>query len=124
MVEVFSEMGRETVQRRWRAINVILRMSMLAGLELQLEPALNLVCDMASEITPYDRGLVYFWDEEQQKMHLRVARNIENPNQETCDRGNLLNFWSTKFQKPLIVPKGAHEQVDLAAQQQSAPNRF
>jgi diguanylate cyclase (GGDEF)-like protein len=113
VVEVFSEMGRETVQRRWRAINVILRMSMLAGLELQLEPALNLVCDMAGEIIPYERGLVYFWDEEQQKMHLRVARNLDNPDQETFDRGNLLNFWSTKFQKPLIIPKGAHDQVDL-----------
>jgi len=113
VVEVFSEMGRETVQRRWRAVNVILRMSMLAGLELQLEPALNLVCDMASEITPYEHGLVYFWDEEQQKMDLRVARNLENLDQETFDRGNLLNFWSTKFQKPLIVPKGAHAQVDL-----------
>ncbi len=60
VVQVFSEMSRETVQRRWHAMNVIVRMSMLAGLELQLEPALNLVCDMASEIIPYDRGLVFF----------------------------------------------------------------
>ena len=79
VVQVFSEFSRETVQRRWHAINVIVRMSMLAGLELQLEPALNLVCDMASEIIPYDRGLVFFWDEEQQQMHLRVTRNWTHP---------------------------------------------
>ena len=113
VVQVFSEMSRETVQRRWHAINVIVRMSMLAGLELQLEPALNLVCDMASEIIPYDRGLVFFWDEEQQQMHLRVTRNLETPDQETLERGNLLNFWSAKFQRPMIIPRGAHGQVDL-----------
>jgi diguanylate cyclase (GGDEF)-like protein len=113
VVQVFSEFSRETVQRRWQAINVIVRMSMLAGLELQLEPALNLVCDMASEIIPYDRSLVFFWDEEQQQMHLRVTRNLEAPDQETFARGNLLNFWTTKFQRPMIVPRGAHEQVDL-----------
>jgi diguanylate cyclase (GGDEF)-like protein len=113
VVQVFSEMSRETVQRRWHAINVIVRMSMLAGLELQLEPALNLVCDMASEIIPYDRGLVFFWDEERQQMHLRVTRNLETPDQETFDRGNLLNFWSAKLQRPMIIPRGAHGQVDL-----------
>jgi diguanylate cyclase (GGDEF)-like protein len=113
VVQVFSEFSRETVQRRWQAINVIVRMSMLAGLEMQLEPALNLVCDMASEIVPYDRGLVFFWDEEQQQMHLRVTRNLEAPDQETFARGNLLNFWTAKFQRPMIVPRGAHEQVDL-----------
>ena len=113
VVQVFSEFSRETVQRRWSAINVIVRMSMLAGLELQLEPALNLVCDMASEIIPYDRGLVFFWDEEQQEMHLRVTRNLDAPDQEAFARGNLLNMWTAKFQRPMIVQRGAHEQVDL-----------
>ena len=113
VVQVFSEFSRETVQRRWPAINVIVRMSMLAGLELQLEPALNLVCDMASEIIPYDRGLVFFWDEEQQQMHLRVTRNLDAPDEETVARGNLLNLWTAKFQRPMIVPRGAHEPVDL-----------
>jgi len=112
VVRVFSEFSRETVQRRWHAINVIVRMSMLAGLDLQLEPALNLICDMAGEIIPYERGLVYFWDEDQQHMHLRVTRNLDNPSQETFSRGNLLNFWTAKFQRPLIAPRGAHPQVD------------
>ena len=76
-------------------------MSMLAGLELQLEPALNLVCDMAGEIIPYDRGLVYFWDEEQQQMHLRVARNLDNPDQETFDPRQSAQFLEHE------VPKAA-----------------
>ncbi|MGA2992088.1 MAG: sensor domain-containing diguanylate cyclase [Candidatus Korobacteraceae bacterium] len=113
VVRVFSEFSRETVQRRWHAINVIVRMSMLAGLDLQLEPALNLICDMAAEIIPYDRGLVYFWDEDQQHMHLRVTRNLESPSQEAFARGNLLNFWTAKFQRPLIAPRGAHAPVDM-----------
>lgn len=113
VIQVFSEFSRETVQRRWHAINVIVRMSMLSGLEMQLEPALNLVCDMASEIIPYESGLIFFWDDEKQQMLLRVTRNLEAVDQETFTRGNLLNFWTAKLQRPLIIPRGAHSQVDL-----------
>ena len=36
VVEVFSELSEQTVQRRWPAVNVIVRLSMLSGLQMPL----------------------------------------------------------------------------------------
>ena len=35
VVEVFSELDQTTVQRRWQEVNVILRLSMLGGMQIQ-----------------------------------------------------------------------------------------
>ena len=43
VVEVFSELRAETIQRRWDDVNVILRMSMLTGLQMQLDATQNLL---------------------------------------------------------------------------------
>src|SRR5256885_586016 len=76
VVEVFSELQQETIQRRWGHLNVLLRLSMLTGLQMQLEATLNLLCDMAAEITPFDKALIYFWDEGQEQVHLRIVRGF------------------------------------------------
>ncbi len=60
MVEVFSELRPETIQKRWEHVNVILRMSMLTGLQMQLDATLNLLCDMAADISPFDKAIGYF----------------------------------------------------------------
>src|SRR6266851_2803634 len=78
VVEVFSEIGEEIVQRRWREVNVVLRLSMLSGLEMQLDATLNMLCDFASEIARYDRTVVYFWDEADQQVQARVTRNMDD----------------------------------------------
>ncbi|HWR36176.1 MAG TPA: sensor domain-containing diguanylate cyclase [Clostridia bacterium] len=112
VVEVFSELGEETVARRWREVNVLLRLSMLAGLQMQIDATLNMLCDFASEIASFRRGMVYFWDEDQQQMHLRVTRGMEDPDLETYTRGNILNFWAAKYGRPLLVTTGCNVQAD------------
>ena len=111
-LDVFSELPEETIQRRWQAVNVLLRMSMLAGLEMRMEATLNLICDLASEITNYDRGAVFLWDEDQQIMHERVTRNMDEQDPLVYSRSNVLNFWAAKTQRPLLVAKGIHPEGD------------
>ncbi len=112
MVEVFSELNQETVQQRWREVNVLLRLSMLTGLQMELENTLQMLCDFASEIAPYERALAYFWDEDQERMHLLVMRGMENLAHEPLARGNILNFWAAKYSRPLLVTRGANVQAD------------
>ncbi len=112
VVKVFSELGQATVQQRWQAVNAILRLSMLAGLQMQLDATLNLLCDFAAEIVASDASLVYFWDEEQERMQLRLARNLETVTSETIVRGNILNFWATQYGRPLLVQRGLNLQAD------------
>jgi diguanylate cyclase (GGDEF)-like protein len=123
VVEVFSELSERTVKQRWAAVNVILRLSMLSGLQMQLDAVLNLLCDFAADMVAYDRALVYFWDDEQQPARLRVVRGAEAPELTMGGpalgraamvgmSGNLLNLWSTKFGKPLLVVAGVNAQAD------------
>lgn len=112
VVEVFSELGEDTIRRRWQAVNVILRLSMLAGLQLQLDATLNMLCDFAGEIAPFDGVLAYFWDESSDELQLRVSRGIEDFSQERIVRGNVLNYWASKYGRPILVSHTQNAQAD------------
>jgi diguanylate cyclase (GGDEF)-like protein len=116
VVEVFTELDEATVCERWNDLNVLLRLSILSGLQMQLEATLNMLCDFASEIVTFDLGMVYFWDEDEQRMHLRVTRSVVEMNAETYERGNILNIWAAKHARPLLVTTGKHPQADMALQ--------
>jgi diguanylate cyclase (GGDEF)-like protein len=116
VVEVFSELRPETIQKRWEDVNVILRMSMLTGLQMQLEATLNLLCDMTADMSPFDKAMVYFWDEGRELMELRIARNVEKQTGEEVATGNILNFWAIKYGRPLLVEQGYNAQSDALMQ--------
>ena len=116
VVEVFSELRPETIQKRGEDVNVILRMSMLTGLQMQLEATLNLLCDMTADISAFDKAMVYFWDEGRELMELRIARNVEKQIGEEVATGNILNFWAIKYGRPLLVEQGHNAQSDALMQ--------
>jgi diguanylate cyclase (GGDEF)-like protein len=117
IAEVYSELTEQTIHRRWRHINVILRFSMLAGLHMELDATLNLICDLATEIAACERSLICFWDEGREQMQLRLARGfaknpMENPRVEISS-GNAFNLWAVKYGRPLLVTRGHHVQADI-----------
>jgi diguanylate cyclase (GGDEF)-like protein len=114
VVEVFSELHRETIQNRWQHMNVLLRLSMLTGLQMQLDATLNLVCDMAAEIASFEKALIYFWDEGQEQVQLRIVRGFKEKitGTEGLSSGNILNFWATKYGRPLLITRGHNLQAD------------
>ncbi len=116
VVEVFSELRPETIQKRWEDVNVILRMSMLTGLQMQLEATLNLLCDMTADMSAFDKAMVYFWDEGRELMELRIARNVEKQTGDEVATGNILNFWAIKYGRPLLVERGHNAQSDALLQ--------
>lgn len=111
-VEVFSELSEQTIMRRSREVNVLLRMSMLAGLEMELAPTLSMICDMAAEIVSFMRGAVYFWDEDGDVMHVRVTRNMPDPDESSLTRANVLNYWSAKLGRPLLLTRHCQAEAD------------
>jgi diguanylate cyclase (GGDEF)-like protein len=115
VVEVFSELRPEIIQKRCEEVNVILRMSMLTGLQMQLEATLNLLCDMAADIAAFDKAMAYFWDEARELMELRIARNVDK-NAEEISTGNILNIWAIKYGRPLLVERGHNAQSDALMQ--------
>src|SRR5437762_2861156 len=111
VVEVFSELDRQVVEQRWHDVNVVLRLSMLSGLEMQLDATLNMLCDLAGEIVQYDGALVFFDGEDDEPPQVRVARDLEGLPQDAFVRGNILNFWATKYSRPLLITRGHNLQA-------------
>jgi diguanylate cyclase (GGDEF)-like protein len=87
---------------------------MLSGLQMQLEATLSLLCDMAAEIAPFDRALVYFWDEGAEHMELRLMRGLakDTPAVNGIGTGNVVNLWAVKYGRPLVISRGHHIQAD------------
>jgi diguanylate cyclase (GGDEF)-like protein len=112
VIKAFSELSVETLERRSREVNVLVRMNMLAGLKLELEPALNLVCDMVSEIVSYTQAWAFFWDEEQQELRFRMARNLDVPTSKALPSANSLNMWARRYEGPLLIPRGSYTEAD------------
>ncbi|MGE5321292.1 MAG: diguanylate cyclase [Actinomycetota bacterium] len=114
VAEVFSELDERTIRTRWQHLNVVLRLSMLSGLPMQLEATLSLLCDMAGEISPFDRVLVYFWDEAAEDMYLRQVRGLPKGTQLASEisTGNVVNLWAVKYGRPLLITQGHHLQAD------------
>ena len=123
MVQVFSEISECTIQRRWREVNTVFRLSMLSGLPMQLETAFNMLCDFSSEIVPYEKSVIYFWDETTEQVGLRVTRGEVDPRVATLPHGNIFNFWVTKFGRPLLIRRGQNTQADALLRSMDASLR-
>jgi diguanylate cyclase (GGDEF)-like protein len=111
-ISVSNELSPEVLGTRWRSVQAILRLATITGSHMQLNPALNLICDLAAMITTFDSACIYFWNEPQEKMELRLHRGrIENTPQVPWG-GNLLHFWVTQSAVPMLIEKGKHDKAD------------
>jgi diguanylate cyclase (GGDEF)-like protein len=112
VVKVSSELNESTVRERWQSVNVILRLAMMAGLRMQLDATLNLLCDFAGEIAPHEKSLTYFWSEDEQQLQLRDSRTSGSEVPEALGQSNILNVWVTKYSRPILATRGCNAQAD------------
>lgn len=106
VVDAAPELTSNIVQNRWQHVNVVLRVAMLTGSQMQLEPTLNLLCDLAAEIVSYSAARVYFWNEVEENMELRIKRGEIKRVTPISGRGSTLNLWAGQYAKPLLVTHG------------------
>jgi diguanylate cyclase (GGDEF)-like protein len=116
VVPAKHELSPEIFGRRWRSVQAILRLATVTGSQMQLGPALNLICDLAQTIAPFDSACVYFWNEPQEKMELRLRRGYIDDSPQVPWGGNLLHFWVTQHAQPLLVEKKKHPKADSVLQ--------
>lgn len=114
MVETFSELDQETIQFRWRQVNVVLRLAILSGLQMPVDSTLNLVCDMAAEIVAFDNAMVFFSEEGDRHATMRLVRGPDARNENSGIRleENIFHTWAAACGCPLLVESGAHSQAD------------
>jgi diguanylate cyclase (GGDEF)-like protein len=113
VIDVSSELDAETLRRRSAGINVILRLAMLAGLQMELDATLNILVDLVEEIVPYDGALIYFWEEHEDRVCVRLQRGMPAAFSDGYDNGNVLNVWARRFARPLVLDAGQNHQADV-----------
>ncbi len=98
------ELTAQAIRRRVGHVNVLLRASLLGALQMDLGVALNVLVDQAAEIVPFERALLYLWDEDRERLTLAVARGIEAPLDEALAEGTRLTEWTFRLGQPLLLP--------------------
>jgi diguanylate cyclase (GGDEF)-like protein len=73
-----------------------------------------MLLDFSSEIAQFEKSLVYFWEEDSEQVRLRLAGGMEKDATEPFLRGNIFNFWATRYGRPLLVTGGHNLQADAA----------
>ena len=113
LVELPSQISAETLRFRAGAINTILRSHLLSRQEMELDEALAQFFDLAGEVVFYDGGFAFFCEEDEREMRLRVVRDVRSAlDGDKSLAANLLNYWTTKYWRPLLMRLGQHPQVD------------
>lgn len=112
LVEVNSELDPRTLRSRAKGVNAILRLAMLAGLQMELETTLSTVADFMAEVVPHERMLVYFWDEEREQSRVRLARGMENLAPESYAQPNIFNLWASAYARPMLISSGFDSAAD------------
>ena len=113
LVPPYSGFRNENRDRHWPSLNIILSLLMGTVPDLDFQDNLNRVCDMAGEIVPFARALVFFWDEKKQRTDLALMRHVNTPDPESLVAANLLNVWAREYARPLLATRGSHSQIDV-----------
>jgi diguanylate cyclase (GGDEF)-like protein len=120
VLDVCTLLDRATIQRRCDHINVLLRLSMMSGLQMQLDATLRLLCEFSHEIVAFDRALIYLWNEAEEKSLLRVVRSVADSERQKLPVGSVIDFWCMKYGRPLLMEAGKNAEVDQVLQAMQA----
>jgi diguanylate cyclase (GGDEF)-like protein len=120
LLELCPELSEETILRRWQHVNAVLRVSMMSGLQMQLDATLNLLCELCAKIAPFDLGITYFWDAKTERSQLRTLydphRKVAPGLTEQLPEANTLDLWCRIHRKPARVGRGDHPEVEAVLQ--------
>lgn len=113
VIETQAELKPETLQDRCRHLNVVLRLAMLTGLQMQLDSTLNLLCDMAAEIVSFDGAMIWFSGETGEEARPRLVRGQVTPGEgDIASDINVLQVWAAQYERPLIVGRERNAEAD------------
>jgi diguanylate cyclase (GGDEF)-like protein len=112
VVDVSSALSEPLIRTRSPHVAVLLRLSMMSGLQMNLNASLAMLCEYAREIVDYNSALVFFWNEKEERSLLRVMEGIPSSRREVFAQQNMLGFWTQQFGRPLILGLGDHPATD------------
>ena len=95
----------ETLRDRPEHVNVLLKLSTMAGLQADMKATMGLLCEQAAEIIQFDTALAYLWDSVEERSTL--VNTVGSPNLDGSAVSNVLDFWARRHGKPALITKGS-----------------
>ena len=111
VVEALSEPTPELFDQNRAALTSLLRMALLAGMELTLPTVLHSLLDVAQSMIASDRQVVIFADRRDLGTQSQVGRHFDPPSL-PARNDNLLHAWTGYAGKPLLVGPGLDPDMD------------
>jgi diguanylate cyclase (GGDEF)-like protein len=106
------EFTKTMAVRRYKAMNVLLRMTKITGSHPDIELSLSTLMDLAAEIVPYDWGLFYIWDDDIGSLQLKVSRGVDKAFPLLLEKGNLIACWTFEHSKPIFIAQNAGKEME------------
>lgn len=99
-------------QQHYHAMNVLLRVARITNSHADMELSLNTLMDLVAEITPYDWGLFYLWNDRKDSLQLRATRGFGKGFPPLLEKGNLIARWTFQYSKPIFIPENAAKEME------------
>jgi diguanylate cyclase (GGDEF)-like protein len=103
-LDLCATLKEETLSKRAAHVNVLLRLSTMAGLQMDMKATVNLLCEQAAQIINFDAALAYLWDPVEERPVL--VTTLGSVKLDGSAIGNVLDFWSRRHAKPALVNRG------------------
>lgn len=111
IVEVISDPTPEIFAQRLNDLVVLLRMALLAGMDMSLPTVLHLAIDVADQMKWADRELLAFTGSPEQEPALQVTRHFDGIAVPDLN-DNLLTAWCAGTGKPILCGLGEHAELN------------
>ena len=116
LIETPPEVPPEVLQQRPACVNVLFRVAMMSGMQMNLNATLQVLLGQVREIVSFDKALVYFWDKNEERTLLRTAYGVPDQEREPLVMQNAVDSWIGRYGVPLLLADGSHRDSDLTLQ--------
>ncbi|NOY54314.1 MAG: diguanylate cyclase [Deltaproteobacteria bacterium] len=112
MLDISPEISQDFASRKFQEINILLKAGMISNLNMEFKVSLHVLCDLVSEMIPYDRALLYLRNNDLDMVRPFIIRGFSQEIAGPLTQGNLFVEWCMQSGKTFFVPCGSDDLVN------------
>ena len=116
--KVSPEISRPLASHRYKQLNLLINFFITSGPEIEHQVALNIALELAHQILPYDKGIIYL-EEDTGRLRAYAFKGFAKL-PPALERGNLFSTWVMNLGKPILIPHEGEVEVNEALAQVGA----
>jgi diguanylate cyclase (GGDEF)-like protein len=111
VLDANAGIDEEVIRRRTAHVSVLFDLAVMSGLQMNLTATLGLIAEHAARIVEFDRGLLYFWKESEERSFLRHGLGLDAAQREQLQEGNIFDFWMRQHGRAMLITEPIDERA-------------